>query len=136
MSIKVGFDHWAVYSKYHDWQLMSPFDPELFILDEDLWYTAKDGSRFKVPAGFLTDLGSIPVPLWPILPRDKWPSAFILHDYLCEQSWISRIDTDKLLHEALIYSGARRWEVWIIYIGVRIGAGIGKVKSWFLKWAM
>jgi len=129
-----GFREWANYSRYYSPKEEVKINQHtLFILNSSLHYCANDGAEYKVPTKTISDLGSIPKLLWPILPRDEFPSSYFLHDYLCEQNWISRIDTDKLLHEALIHSRASKWKVRIIYIGVRIGAWVAKVKNWYLK---
>jgi hypothetical protein len=92
---------------------------QMFILMRDLFYTSDDGAEFAVPVGFLSDLGSIPQMFWNILPRDAYPSAFILHDYLCQADWISRLDADKILREALISSGATWFTAQCVYWFVR-----------------
>ena len=126
-----GFRNWANYSRYYRPKEKVKLNQQtLFILNAPLYYSTKDGAEYKVPAKTISDLGSIPKPLWPILPRDEFPSSYFLHDYLCGQDWVSRLDADKLLYEALIYSRARRWKAYVIYVGVRIGAWIAKMKSW------
>ena len=119
--MRQGFEKWAVYHKRHGGE-------DKFELDQNLIYHSMDGATYVVPAGFVSDLGSIPRILWNIIPRDFMPSSFLLHDYLCEADWISRRDGDKLLLEALKLSGAPDWKALLIYWAVRVYAILWRIK--------
>ncbi len=117
-----GFREWAVIQRfYRD-------NDVLFRLMKDLQYKSMDGATYIVPQGFVSDLGSIPKSLWGWVPPHEFPSAFVLHDYLCKASWISRRDADKILQEALRLSHALRWKVRVIYWGVRSWAFVRRLK--------
>ncbi len=86
---------------------ISPFYDSYWLLQNDLIFEAvrkSDGEIFKVtvPAGFVTDLASIPVPLNLIYDKTgRYSSAGILHDYLY---WIQACDrkpSDRLIKEGL-----------------------------------
>ncbi len=94
----------------------------------NLYYTTRDGREFVVKKGFISDLGSIPKIFWILVSPHGFPSAYILHDYFCEQDWISRAEGDRLLKEALIASNAKSWKVKIIYFGVKTYAKIARKK--------
>jgi hypothetical protein len=70
----------------------------------ELWeYVASWGPRLAVPGGFVSNLGSIPVFLWPVLPRDGWKNGYILHDY-CYSHLIDgliRYQADYILAESI-----------------------------------
>jgi len=117
-----GFNsRWAIYQKYYKKTAM-------FRLMRDLSFISKDGAAYILRAGFLSDLGSVPRILWVFAPRDEFPSAYFLHDYLCESDWISRLDGDKLLYEALLNSHCPKWKAKIIYWGVRLYAVVRRIK--------
>src|SRR5438093_7156274 len=63
---------------------LSPF---FWTLQSEMTWTGefrRGHGRVKVPAGFVTDLASVPVFLTWIFPRyGKYTKAAILHDYLC-----------------------------------------------------
>ena len=120
-----GFDEWATIQKYH----INAGKGIRFILDRDLMYRSNGGSVYVVKAGEISDLGSIPRWLWSVLPPHEYPSAYILHDYFCKADWISRLDGDKLLYEALQHSNAPNWKAFITYRGVRLYAIVNRIKS-------
>ncbi|WP_232229752.1 DUF1353 domain-containing protein, partial [Cellulomonas bogoriensis] len=63
-----------------------------FTLREPLLYVDADGTHRTVPAGFTTDLASVPFPLWSVIgPFGRQTRAAILHD-----------------HEVLVPVGGRR----------------------------
>ena len=58
-----------------------------------------DDKRVLVPSGYLTDLGSIPRILTPLVDRDApWAQAFVLHDFVRAMDWDLASD---LLEKAL-----------------------------------
>lgn len=95
---------------YH-WRLLRPVD-----LDDVLI------GHISVPAGFETDLGSIPRIFWNLLPPIGPASqAFVVHDYLYSRQIISRSDADEVLLRAMFSTGTHWAACWLIYLGVRIG---------------
>ncbi|RKY40271.1 MAG: hypothetical protein DRP85_08895, partial [Candidatus Makaraimicrobium thalassicum] len=66
--------------------------------------------------------------LWPICPRDEFPSAYFVHDDCCEDPGISRLDGDRLLRQALKASHAPSWKAWLVYSGVRTYAIVCRIK--------
>jgi hypothetical protein len=84
------------------------------------------GLVIAVPAGFPTDLASVPRPLWSILPMadPSYAASACLHDFLCRWEGFSRRTADALFHEALTALGVTGWRRWLLYRGVRIGAAL------------
>ena len=119
----VGFDEWARYSKYY----INGGRTEKFELQRDLMFRNDAGKVFVVPEGTISDLGSIPRFLWPICPRDDFPSAYFLHDMLCEGEF-ARVFADQMLLEALKASHAPNYKAMIVYSGVRGYAVVKRLK--------
>jgi len=84
-----------------------------------------------VPAGFKSDLASIPRPIWPIIaPFELSIAATLVHDMLYRSSGksgditMSREDVDLLFYTILIYDGVPKWKALAAYYSVRL---FGKV---------
>ena len=97
----------------------------LFNLQQDLVYETLDGMTCIVKKEHKpSDLGSIPRNFWWLISPHKYPSAYILHDMLCDDPTVSRLRGDQILKEALIASGAPTWKVELIYLAVRVYAKV------------
>lgn len=80
------------------------------------------GKLITVPAGFKTDLASIPRVLWNVLPPiGAYDAAAVVHDYLYQHNGVSRREADAVLLEAMRILGVRVTQRWAIYAGVRAG---------------
>lgn len=87
-----------------------------------------EGSREKptavhcVPAGFVTDLASVPHWLWSFLqPTGRYTKAAILHDWLIRSdSGVSRADADRIFYDAMMVLGVKPRLAWLMYRAVRI----------------
>lgn len=92
--------------------VVTPFYDSYWLLLEDLTFDAvrvRDNKHFRVtvPAGFVTDLASIPVPLNAIYDKTgRYSSAGILHDYLYWTQMCDRESSDRLIKEGLKATGA------------------------------
>lgn len=80
-----------------------------------------------VPAGFLTDMASVPILLQPLIQKDDgalWPA--VIHDWLysndCDLA-ISRKMADEVLLEAMTECGVGPVKRGLIYHAVRLGGG-------------
>jgi hypothetical protein len=79
-----------------------------------------------VPAGFQTDLASIPRGLWNLLPKSgPYDPAAVIHDYLYASAprlgSLDRAACDRVLREAMAACGVPAWQRWVIYSAVRVG---------------
>jgi hypothetical protein len=94
-----------------------------FVLDAPLIYeSALLGRRVTVPAGFKTDLASIPRVLQNLLPKvGKYDRPAVVHDFLYQFNGVTRGQADAVLNEAMTVLGVGRWPRWPIYAGVRAG---------------
>ena len=77
--------------------------------------------RFEVPAGFESDLASIPRLFWNIFPPDddNYVRAAWVHDYNCKYQQISRLDADRLFRKMMRVEGAGWCKRQTIYCMVR-----------------
>lgn len=100
-----------------------------FVLEKDFIYR---WSRFDiiVPAGFTTDMFSIPRILWPVIsPIGAGIHGAICHDCLYSTEFGLPGETieercyraDKVLYDGMIDSGCSKLRASIVYRGVRIG---------------
>ena len=80
------------------------------------------GLTIRVPAGFKTDLASIPQALWNVLPPvGRYDRAAVVHDFLYRNNGVTRKQADDVLLEAMEVLGVRATQRWVIYAGVRLG---------------
>lgn len=97
----------------HHWLVISPFK-----------YVRPNGTVITVPAGFLTDLASIPRPFWPILPPgDDYGEAAVIHDWLYFAGGLERAEADRIFLEAMIDAGVGWLRRRTIYRMVRLFGG-------------
>lgn len=75
-----------------------------------------------VPAGFITDLASVPrIPLAFMLTAGTGHAAAVLHDCLYVYHWLTRKESDDVFHEALLVLGVPKWRAALMWAGVRVG---------------
>lgn len=112
----------------------SRFTTDLCFQDNDgLPYTLLTALRYEsallghvvvVPAGFKTDLASIPRIAWNVLPKSgRYDRAAVVHDFLYATAagGITRGQADGVLSEAMGVLGVGAWTRRIIYTAVRVG---------------
>ena len=96
--------------------------PGEWLLLTAITYSARDGRQITVPAGFITDLASIPPLLRPVFdPADASRLPAVLHDWLYCRKETTRAQADGLFLEALKRSGVGLVRRWAMYAGVRAG---------------
>jgi len=90
----------------------------------DLVYMADDKTVFIVPAGYVTDLASVPrLPLMYLFTGDTAHMSAVLHDYLCtdyypdDMTWSRAAD---IFLEAMQVEGVTGWRRWMMYWAVRL----------------
>jgi hypothetical protein len=115
----------------------------LWALQRALVYDAgpRRAGRITVPAGFVTDLASIPRPVWSFYPPDgPWVKGAVVHDFLYytqgSGEWYgrkgverdrpySRAESDQIFWEAMTDRGIGLWARIVIWSAVRLGGWIG-----------
>lgn len=92
------------------WKIYQPFE---FYLTED------NSDIIVVPAGFITDLASVPRIMWSFLPPDgKYAKAAIVHDYLYDNGLRTKKQADLIFLDAMRVLGVPRWKRTIMYLAV------------------
>jgi Protein of unknown function (DUF1353) len=99
-------------------------DPIYFLLRSITW-TAERGSRLparvEAPAGFVTDLASIPREFFSLLrPDGDYAYAAILHDYLYWTQTTDRVTADMVFRAAMEEFGVARATTQVIFTAVRL----------------
>lgn len=75
----------------------------------------------QVPAGFVTDLASIPRWLWSVLPpHGQYAKAAIVHDYLYTKAIGSKAYADKVFLEGMEVLGVPKRKRKLMYTAVRL----------------
>lgn len=95
------------------WKLIQPFG-----------YETIAGDAVLAPAGFITDLASIPRLFWDILPKSgKYNRSATIHDWLYRNHMFNnRRKCDDILLEAMAFEGVGWWTRYTIYWNVRMFA--------------
>jgi hypothetical protein len=90
--------------------------------------------RIHIPAGFETDLASVPRIFWALLPpQGAYEKAAVLHDFLCVElarchrdggaAQVNAVDTDGMFRRVMREDdGVPNVVAWIMWAGVRWGA--------------
>lgn len=97
--------------------------------DDGLWKVVEPliyqsdvaGHTFTVPAGFLTDLASVPrLPFAYWLTGGTANAAAVIHDYLYVTRAVSRKVADNVLAEASKVTGVPAWRRGLMWTAVRL----------------
>lgn len=108
--------------------LYDPATPDSWWLLREHWREAvlPSGERrlVWVPAGFETDIASIPQPLQGWLPRwGKYASASVIHDYLYANRLGTRKTADKIFYALMVEDGVAPLTAKKMYLAVRAFGG-------------
>lgn len=100
----------------------------LYELTEPLTVVMEVGSgqlRITVPAGFVTDLATVPRVLWPLMaPYGKHQLAAIVHDYLYQcVGDVSRFLADAIFRDLMAHLDVPLWRRVLAYYAVRFFGG-------------
>lgn len=105
---------------------LEPVDALDFRLTAPMVYTGAQ-ETFVVPAGFQTDLASVPLTLTWLIPRygSGITQAAILHDWLCalaRRTEFNRADADGILRRVLGELGVSDVRRYLMWAAVRLGS--------------
>lgn len=104
---------------------------ESFRLEEP-FYVICNTDMVIVPAGFQTDLASVPrLPVIYLAVGGRGHKAAVLHDYLYKTGIYDREVCDGLFYEALVESGVNKFYARMMHSGVRVGGG--KIYEFYAK---
>ena len=121
-------------SKFTKILTISPLpDGRSWVLRESFSYDVGfEGSNdtITVPVGFVTDLASVPRPLWSILPQwGRYGNAAVIHDWLYWQQDRPRREADYIMFEAMGVLGVHWLTRWFIYVALVLFGWLG----WWLN---
>jgi hypothetical protein len=100
--------------------LLMPIGNRLWRVQAPFIATTKTAGRIEVPAGFVTDLTSIPRILWVASTPADWPEAAVLHDWGYRDAHLPKDVADRVYREVMETLKAS---------GVRV-----RLRYWALKW--
>lgn len=110
----------------------------LFKLNQPYEYQLGPGSTITVPAGYVTNFGTVPRWFAWIVSPAQLREAAIVHDWLCNEdqtddgqpvdSGYSRWIADAVIYEAMARMGFGVCKRTLVYYGVRFGAWMSKPK--------
>lgn len=108
-------------------------DWEAAKLERSLSFETSWGFVIEVPAGYTTDLVSVPCWARPFIPRfeGETASAAVVHDYLYSTHCVPRWVADGILYEALIASGVSSAKSFVMWASVRLGGLRGWSEEFF-----
>ena len=79
----------------------------------------------RIPAGFLTDLASIPPPARWLIPKlGKHAQAAVIHDFMYRIHLYDRKKCDKIFLEAMKVLKVPLWKRMVMYRAVRMFGGL------------
>lgn len=97
---------------HYKWRVYEPFE---FYLSDD------NSDVIEVPAGFITDLATIPRIFWTFMPPDgKYAKAAIIHDYLYYNALRTKYEADRIFLDGMTVLGVPKWKRLVMYLVVRI----------------
>lgn len=98
--------------EHYRWRVYEPFE---FYLSDD------NSDVIEVPAGFVTDLATIPRIFWTILPPDgKYAKAAIIHDWMYDNALRTKKEADLIFLDGMTVLGVLKWKRTIMYWAVRL----------------
>lgn len=112
--------------KYGGRMVVEQLDAERWQLVVPLAYKGNE-QNFLVPAGYISDLASVPrITAWLVPKNGLYSRAAVLHDYLLTDALkvgkITSNDADGLFRKAMRELGVPRVKRWLMWTGVRWGA--------------
>ncbi|HCM1892608.1 TPA: DUF1353 domain-containing protein [Salmonella enterica subsp. diarizonae serovar 57:c:e,n,x,z15] len=98
-----------------DHYLWRVYEPFAFYLSDD------ESDVIEVPAGFVTDLATVPRIFWSVMPPDgKYAKAAIIHDYLYDNALRTKREADLIFLDGMAVLGVPKWKRIVMYLAVRI----------------
>lgn len=98
----------------------------LEMLDHYLWRVYEPFEFYlsdviNVPAGFVTDLASVPRIFWSLMPPDgRYAKAAIIHDYLYDNALRTKREVDRIFLDGMTVLGVPKWKRTVMYWAVRL----------------
>ncbi|MBM2915564.1 DUF1353 domain-containing protein, partial [Escherichia coli] len=94
------------------WRLVEPFE---------FWLTDEPEDVISVPAGYVTDLASVPRLLWSVFPpHGRYAKAAIIHDWLYDNALRTKKEADRIFLDAMKVLKVPAWRRSLMYFAVRL----------------
>ncbi|WP_152072482.1 DUF1353 domain-containing protein [Escherichia coli] len=94
------------------WRLVEPFE---------FWLTDEPEDVISVPAGYVTDLASVPRILWAIFPpHGRYAKAVIIHDWMYDNGLRTKREADRIFLDAMKVLKVPAWRRLMMYCAVRL----------------
>ena len=96
---------------------------EIHVLTEPLrYFDETDRKKYIVPAGFKSDLASVPKFIPAFIVNDMGAITYpaFLHDYMYWRKETSRATADRIFREFCIERGLAKLRAWVAWAGVRV----------------
>lgn len=103
--------------------ILQPVNGRHWQVRAELVFESPSVGRLIVPAGFITDLNSIPRLYWSVSPPTDFPEAGTLHDWLYSVQF-GRAEADQVYAEALASLGMDTLRVKARYVALRLFGGL------------
>jgi len=95
-----------------------------YVLAEPFRFTVDAKLEIVVPAGFVTDFASIPMPAALLLPKNTLHDIpALVHDYLYWRQDVPKRRADEIFVNALRNMGIPEWQAWGMHQAVRSAKG-------------
>jgi len=105
---------------FHDPLIVEMMSGRKWKVVKEFTFHAANDDIISVPAGFITDLASIPRVLWNILPPNgKYGKASVVHDYLYVEAIGNKKYADNIFLEAMELLGVGYFKRYSMYWAVR-----------------
>lgn len=87
-----------------------------------IYFDELEQKRHKVPAGFQSDLASVPRIIPALIVNDMGAITYpsFLHDFMYEEKYTSRSTADRIFRQFAIERGLATPRAWIAWAGVRL----------------
>ena len=106
---------------FHGPLIVEDVNGETWTLVRPLAYIDEDGTRYDVPAGFVTDFASIPRGFWNLYPKvGKHNRAAVVHDWLCVTRPIDSASVHAVFKRALKACGVNKFNRAVMFSMVRV----------------
>lgn len=103
--------------------ILQPLPDRKWLVVEPFSVHTDIAGPFTVPAGFITDLNSIPRLWWAISPATDYPEAGTVHDFLYARQY-PRDGADTVYRELLTLLGMSPARVQSRYLALRLFGGL------------
>ena len=87
------------------------------------------GFGITVPAGFDTDLASIPAWALRLVDAGALARSAVLHDFMRERLVFAKVDGDAIFYAAMTADGVRPWQRELVFLAVRLNGSRARGKE-------